>query len=123
MVLLVRPDLDIFLSSLEPLFEFVIWTTLPREVASTQQIADPIIDQIDDCDIFRRRLFSEHCQKAVIGGPADPGQLENNFLTKNLKSLGCKLSSIISLEVRVAHPGQPFALPQVPGEHFAPAVV
>lgn len=51
----VRPHLNELLNNLSNHFELVIFT------ASKSCYANPIIDKIDPCNHFKRRLFREHC--------------------------------------------------------------
>ncbi|XP_031618768.1 carboxy-terminal domain RNA polymerase II polypeptide A small phosphatase 1-like [Contarinia nasturtii] len=50
-----RPHVDTFLQKMGELYECVLFT------ASLAMYADPIIDLIDKCGVFRERLFRESC--------------------------------------------------------------
>ncbi|KAL3319681.1 CTD (Carboxy-terminal domain, RNA polymerase II, polypeptide A) small [Cichlidogyrus casuarinus] len=50
-----RPFLDVFLATIKPLFEVVMFT------ASMQQYADPVCDQIDRVGAMDHRLFRDSC--------------------------------------------------------------
>lgn len=80
-ILRVRPGLHTFLSSLQPLYELIIFT------AGTQEYADPILDAIEKGKkYFDKRLYRQH---AVI---------MENFFVKDLSKLGRDLSKVIIID-------------------------
>ncbi|XP_064155577.1 carboxy-terminal domain RNA polymerase II polypeptide A small phosphatase 2-like [Anguilla rostrata] len=75
-----RPHVDVFLQRMGELFECVLFT------ASLAKYADPVTDQLDQCGVFRTRLFRESCV------------FHQGCYVKDLSRLGRQLSKTLILD-------------------------
>ncbi|KAJ8258225.1 hypothetical protein GJAV_G00194550 [Gymnothorax javanicus] len=75
-----RPHVDAFLQRMGELFECVLFT------ASLAKYADPVADRLDQCGVFRTRLFRESCV------------FHQGCYVKDLSRLGRELSKTLILD-------------------------